>query len=170
MSLKKKLRNWIVEILLSIFLIVLLVWQLTPPDFRSSLVNIVNNSFNSIGELINRFGNFISQPQSILLIVILVVTIAILIYRIRYHIERLAIVDRTCPSCGSSNLKKRHRKLIHRFLSLFIHVNRYHCDNCGWNGMRIVPKPKRKKKKSVMIKSASRQKQNCHASLKILSE
>jgi hypothetical protein len=44
-----------------------------------------------------------------------------------------AIHDSACPCCGSS-LRRSHRRLVDRLVSLVVAVRRYRCVVCGWRG------------------------------------
>ncbi|MGB8516565.1 MAG: hypothetical protein WCD45_01620 [Gallionella sp.] len=46
----------------------------------------------------------------------------------------LTAENRSCPVCKSAHLDRIHRRLIDRFISLFVSIKRYHCCACQWEG------------------------------------
>jgi len=78
------------------------------------------------------------RPSNLLGMALMMAGVGLLIWRTRVRVARMAHLQATsCPSCGSSALEKRHRRLWERIVSLIVPVRRYRCRSCGWSGWRV---------------------------------
>ena len=138
------LKKWIVEILLAFLVLVFLLWILIPEDYIQSFFLVSQELLVFLTTPIIDFLGLLLSPTVIISLLFIIFVAIILIMRIRYHIKRNAVDTNYCPVCDNK-IHRRHRKPIHHFLSLFIPVRYYYCKSCGWQGLRISSKVRRKK-------------------------
>ncbi|MDR9402852.1 MAG: hypothetical protein RI580_05370 [Halothece sp. Uz-M2-17] len=125
-------KEWIPEMIASIFLTLLAISVFLPVSLKSSIWESIKQVFLGIAIVIKWFFT----PSTILGLIILVAVIFFIIRRVRYHLIRLATYYHNCPVCDH-RLHQRHRKSHQRFFSYVIPVRRYHCNHCGWEGIRV---------------------------------
>lgn len=108
-----------------------LFWQL--------LRNLLVAFFRGLENGIRRIVQF--SLSDMLGILLLTVAIALVLWRVRYHLQRSPYWTSTrCPACGKP-LQREHRGAVARFVSRIIPIRSYYCRNedCGWEGWRVKP-------------------------------
>jgi hypothetical protein len=140
--LRRILREWRVEIILSAALALAAFLLLERMDIRATLWSGLNRLVDAAGAAALRvLGLVMPTTLSDLVGLLLVIGVAILAaWRLRWRLMRSpSLTGRVCPRCGSS-LKRIHRKPLDRAINtIIVPIHRYTCSNstCRWRGLRV---------------------------------
>lgn len=140
---KRTTKEWLPEIIALIILIVFTIFFILPSGLKFNLLAQFQQLITGISNIIK----WLFIPSTVIGIIVLIALGYFFIKRLGYHLVRRADYHQTCPVC-QSKLYKRHRKKYQHFLSYLVPIRRYHCNDCGWDGVRIYkPRNRHFKKK-----------------------
>lgn len=127
---KRILREWRVEILLVVGLVLAAFLLLEGMDIRSTVWQGLNRVLDAAGDAIMSFlGRVTATAMSDLLGLMLVIGVIILAgWRLRWRLRRSpSLISRVCPRCGKPLLRV-HRKPFDRLINkIIVPVHRYGC-------------------------------------------
>lgn len=139
------LRNWWVEILVAVLVLLAIFLLVERMNIRQSLLTWVRQLIDGLGTLADNLstgalsfvrGTTLSDLTAYLL---LLVVAALVIWRVRWRLlTSPRWTELACPRCGS-DLQRVHRYLRDRVVSVIVPVARYQCRNreCHWHGLRV---------------------------------
>jgi hypothetical protein len=145
---RRKLRDWQIELILLALLAVAAFLLLEQWDIRGTLWRWLDTALVVSTQVFNTtLRRVIPNTVSDLIGLMLIVTVLILArWRARWRLMHSpSLASRICPRCDSQ-LRRIHRKPLDRAINrLLAPVHRYMCSNreCRWTGLRVdSPKPK----------------------------
>ncbi len=99
----------------------------------SALLGEVDLVFSGLAKYLGRFS-----PVDLAGAIIAILALGFLIWRVRVRfLASSRWYARACPKCGKT-IVRVHRNWQDRLLSATVlpHARRYHCNDCGWSGLR----------------------------------
>jgi hypothetical protein len=138
-------RNWWVEIVIVILLLLAVFLLVERMNIRqtlfAALLSLVEGLSSGISRFFQNLVGFVQRTtvSDLTAYGLLAVVVGLLAWRTRQRVlNNPALGGTTCPNCGSE-LHRSHRHGLDRAVNIFVPVRRYRCRNreCGWYGLRV---------------------------------
>lgn len=141
--------NWRVEIVIVLLIALAIFLLVERMQIRQSLWASLRKGYEVlvglVGGVQDWLANFVRNTtlSDLTGYVLLLIVLVVVAWRIRWRLMRAQrLTVQVCPRCGS-DLRRTHRRLRDRLISLYVPVRRYGCRNgdCGWQGRRVGTPP-----------------------------